>query len=120
MAEMRTFHESEHPWDENVPGGVMERTGGRARRKILGDPADGLFVTLGEYDPGIVVAPHSHNQPELMYILEGEVKVGGEPCRAGSVLRIPANTAYGPLESGPRGVRFLVIRPGATNTAIVE
>ena len=39
---------------------------------------------------------------------------------AGTVLQIPAGTAYGPLEAGPAGVRFLVMRPGQTKTTIVE
>jgi quercetin dioxygenase-like cupin family protein len=117
MADYVAFHIDEHPWHEVARGGVMERTGGKARRKILSEAETGLSVNMGEYDPNIVVDAHSHDQPELMYILDGEVTVGGRQCRAGTVLRIPANTVYGPLESGPNGV---VMRPGPTNTSIAQ
>jgi quercetin dioxygenase-like cupin family protein len=120
MVKMRAFHESDQPYGGPASGGVMERTAGRARSKVLSAPDTGLYVTLGQYDPNIVVAAHSHNQPELIYILEGTVTVGGSACPAGTVLQIPAGTAYGPLEAGPDGVRFLVMRPGRPNTTIVE
>ena len=120
MAEMAVFHESDEPWAAPLSGGVMERSGGRSRRKVLSDDGSGLFVTLGQYDPHVVIEAHSHNQPELMYILEGEVTVGGRHCPAGTVLRVPAGTLYGPLEAGPQGTRFLVMRPGATQTIIPE
>ncbi len=120
MAEMVTFHESEEPWVQLTGGGVMDRTGGRARRKTLSGADAGMFVSLGEYDPNLVVEAHSHSQPEVMYILEGDVVVVGRHRPAGTVLRIPAETVYGPLQAGPRGVRFLTIRPGPTRTFIPE
>ena len=59
MAEIRAFHESEVPYIGPARGGVMERTGGRARRKVLNAPDTGLYVNLGQYDPNIVVDAHS-------------------------------------------------------------
>ena len=44
MAEIRAFHESDEPYIGPASGGVMERTGGRARRKVLNAPDTGLYV----------------------------------------------------------------------------
>ncbi len=120
MAEAVTFHESDVDWVGQLGDGVMARSGGRSRRKVIGDPELGLFVNLSEYDPNLTLQPHSHNQPELMYVLAGEMTVGDRRCLPGTVLRIPANTVYGPLTAGPEGVRFLVIRPGASRTTVAE
>ena len=120
MAGAIRFHESEVDWVGDLGEGVMARSGGRSRRKVIGDPAEGLFVNLSEYDPDITLEAHSHDQPELMYILEGEMTIGGERCRPGTVLRVPANTVYGPLTAGPEGVRFLVIRSGPARTTVAE
>ena len=120
MPEAVKFHESELSWAEDLRGGVMERTGGRARRKLIGDPELGLHVTLSEYDPNVVIEPHSHDAPELMYVLDGDFTVDGRRCGAGTVLRFPAHTVYGPLTAGPQGTRFLVIRTGAARTILTE
>ncbi len=120
MAGATRFHESEVDWVQQSGEGVMGRSGGRSRRKVIGDPELGLHVNLAEYDPDVVLEPHGHSQPELLYILSGEVTIGDQRCPPGTVLRIPANTVYGPLAAGPEGVRFLVIRPGAARTIIPE
>ncbi len=120
MAEAVSFHESEVNWAEDLRGGVMERTGGRARRKLIGDPGLGLQVTLSEYDPNVVIEAHSHNAAELMFVLDGEFTVDGRRCGPGTVLRFPAHTVYGPLTAGPQGTRFLVVRTGPARTIIAE
>jgi quercetin dioxygenase-like cupin family protein len=120
MADAVSFHESEIEWLGDLRGGVMERTGGHARRKMIGDPDLGLFVTLSEYDPNVVIEPHSHNAAEMMFVLAGDFTVDGRRCGPGTVLRFPANTVYGPLTAGPEGTRFLVIRTGQARTQIAE
>jgi quercetin dioxygenase-like cupin family protein len=120
MAGATRFHESEVDWVGDLGEGVMARSGGRSRRKVIGDPAQGLFVNLSEYDANITLEAHSHDQPELMYVLEGEMTVGGQRCLPGTVLRVPANTVYGQLSAGPEGVRFLVIRSGLARTTVAE
>src|SRR5688500_17987718 len=98
----------------------MERTGRRARRKLIGDPEMGLHVTLSEYDPDVVIEPHSHDAPELMYVREGDFTVEGRRCGPGTVLRFPPNTVYGPVTAGAQGTRFLVIRSGPARTILTE
>jgi quercetin dioxygenase-like cupin family protein len=114
------FHERDVDWVGDLGEGVMARSGGRSRRKLIGDPAQGLFVNLSEYDPNVTLEAHSHDAPELMYILEGEMTIGGERCLPGTVLRVPAHTVYGPLSAGPEGVRFLVVRSGPARTTVAE
>ena len=100
MVEMRAFHESDQPY-----GGRERRRHGAHRRPRAKQGAErpdtGLYVTLGQYDPNIVVAAHSHNQPELIYILEGTVTVGGRPVRRALCSRFRLGRRTAPLEAGP-------------------
>src|SRR5438477_8648063 len=48
------------------------------RRKVLGDESLGPWVRLAEYGPGYEEPAHSHDADEVLYILRGEVRIGGE------------------------------------------
>lgn len=60
--------------------------------------------------PNAVAPIHSHDQDEIIYILDGEMILGTEHLKKGSSLFIAANARYG-FRAGSQGVRFLNFRP---------
>ncbi len=64
-------------------------------------------VRLVEYEPGHHEAAHSHGVTEALYILQGEIDLGGTTVAAGTLVVIEQDTAYGPLQAGRDGARFL-------------
>ncbi len=91
--------------------------GSEAQTKAL-SPGDESTpqVLLVKYAPGSYSGIHSHSQLDIMYVLEGDMKVGGRPCPKGAVVWTDKDTMYGPLEVGPQGVTLLDIRPARANT----
>ena len=64
-------------------------------------------VRLVEYEPGHHEAAHSHGETEALYILQGEIDLGGTTVTAGTLVVIEGDTTYGPLQAGRDGARFL-------------
>jgi quercetin dioxygenase-like cupin family protein len=60
--------------------------------------------------PLSVAELHSHDEDEIMYILEGEVLFGKRSLKQGSAIFIEAKTPYG-FRVGEAGARILVFRP---------
>jgi len=60
--------------------------------------------------PNLEAPLHSHDQDEIIYILEGEMKLGQRVLSKGSSLFVAADTQYG-FKAGPEGVKFLNFRP---------
>jgi quercetin dioxygenase-like cupin family protein len=100
-------------WEENrTSAGQAARWGVRTMPYF--EPAEaGMMLRIVEYAPDWVVEAHSHAAAEIVYILDGEVSVGGERIGPGDALHIEPNTVYGPLRAGPQGVRFLLMFNGA-------
>jgi quercetin dioxygenase-like cupin family protein len=53
--------------------------------------------------------PHAHEHDEIIFVLEGELRLGNRVVAPGSSVYIPARTLY-TLSAGPEGVRFLNFR----------
>jgi len=97
------------PWDP--PEGVHEGAGLKPnRKKSIGDSALKICAAVAEQDPNTSNHAHSHAQHELLYILEGQVTIGGQLCTPGTALLIDGHTVYGPLVTGDEGVRFMIVR----------
>jgi quercetin dioxygenase-like cupin family protein len=62
--------------------------------------------------PGDVVDPHAHKACEIVYVVEGQLRLGAQILDVGSSAFISANTLYG-FQAGSTGVRFLNFRPCA-------
>jgi quercetin dioxygenase-like cupin family protein len=60
--------------------------------------------------PNTVAPVHSHEEDEIIYVLEGEMQFGTKSLSKGSALFVQANARYG-FKAGPEGVRFLNFRP---------
>lgn len=92
-----------------VPSQVPEAAARGVRRKLLGNPELGPFLSVVEMPPDHYVTPHSHSEPEVMYILAGSATVAGQEGRAGSMVAIERDMQYD-VKVGSEGVRFLLFR----------
>ena len=63
---------------------------------------------LVEYGAGRTEVPHRHNEDEIFYVLDGEMRIDGSPAGRGAVVVIGAHTTYG--LSSEDGCRFLRLR----------
>lgn len=62
----------------------------------------------------VAVRPHAHVSAEILYVVEGELRLGSQVCPPGTAVFIDAETLYG-FRSGQSGVRFLTFRSGAAD-----
>jgi hypothetical protein len=65
------------------------------------------FVAYTRYDPGFIIARHAHKSDALIFILEGEVRIGERNCPPGTLVVLEKDTFFGPLVAGPQGCTFL-------------
>ncbi len=56
--------------------------------------AEDPFIRVLEAEPESYMASHSHNEPEIMVVLEGRLMFNGEWCEQGSVVYVPADEDY--------------------------
>jgi quercetin dioxygenase-like cupin family protein len=64
------------------------------------------------YVPDAVVAPHSHDSAEIVYVVEGELHWGEQVLGPGASLFIGEGAVYG-YRAGPQGLRIVNFRPRA-------
>jgi len=64
------------------------------------------------YAPNAVVAPHSHDSAEIVYVVEGELHWGDRVLGPGASLFIGEGAVYG-YKAGPQGLRIVNFRPRA-------
>jgi len=100
---------------ENLPEGISD--GDLNSRFASHEPGDEETLQLFEidYPPGGAVEIHSHDEDEIIYILEGEMHFGNRVLRAGSSVFIAGKSYYG-FKVGPDGLRFINFRPRADQT----
>lgn len=61
-------------------------------------------------EPCVVLAEHSHQIDEIIFVIDGCLYLNGRRCSAGSSAMIPAGTHYS-LVAGDKGASFLNFRP---------
>jgi hypothetical protein len=64
------------------------------------------------YVGGNPVAVHSHSEDEIIFVRDGELRVGNRAYGPGAALAIAANTKYG-FHAGPAGLSFVNFRASA-------
>jgi hypothetical protein len=64
------------------------------------------------YVGGNPVAVHSHTEDEIIFVREGELRVGNRGYGPGTALAVAANTKYG-FQVGPAGLSFVNFRASA-------
>ena len=78
------------------------------------------MVAHTRYDPGLVLPRHSHGSDSLIYILDGEVEIGGRRCPAGTQIVLPKDAPIGPLVAGPGGCSFIESYAGDVATSEMD
>ena len=61
------------------------------------------MVVLGRYDPHVVIERHGHASDHLVYVLEGELRVGDRVCPPGTLIVLELGASFGPLIAGAAG-----------------
>lgn len=62
------------------------------------------------YPPDVHVGVHAHEHDEIIYVLEGAMRLGNRLVGPGSSLFVAAHTLYS-FGAGPSGLRMLNFRP---------
>jgi hypothetical protein len=111
MTKLKIVAESDTTWDERLPG-VQQRVYHQA-----GDSTPELFEVWvhGEFE----TPQHAHTEDEIIYILEGNMRLGAKVCEPGTALHIPKDSLYR-FQTGPEGCRFLNFRPAQAGTVYKE
>ena len=107
-----TFKDAAVEWfvPQAAPG-VAEAMEAAVQRKVVASGPVGGSITVNVMQPGHIVLPHRHDCDEVIYVLDGGIRLGGGLGDLGpnDAVIIRAETTYG-FEVGDTGVRFLIIR----------
>lgn len=79
--------------------------------RCLGDLERGPWIYVIERPANLEVAAHSHDQDEVVFILEGGLSFEGRWCGPGMLLSFPRHVPYG-FTVGSEGVKWLMVRTG--------
>lgn len=66
-------------------------------------------------DPHTLIAPHSHDEDEIFFVVEGSLHWKNKVLAAGGSLYIPADTIYS-FQTGPEPTRLLNFRAHADHS----
>ncbi|MFA5883289.1 MAG: cupin domain-containing protein [Acidimicrobiia bacterium] len=59
---------------------------------------------------GAAFNPHSHDEDEIILVVEGELHAGSQVLTPGESMYVPGGTVYA-FRAGPEGLRFFNFRP---------
>ena len=86
------------PWIENAPG--------HKSKVIYYDPKTDLLTILSKLEPGAGIPPHTHEDLEQTYVLEGSLVDDEGECTAGNFVIRAKGSRHAPR--APRGCTMLV------------
>jgi len=84
------------------------------RMREPGGPDFPQLVEL-RYRPGAEIQLHSHDEAEIIYVAEGEMRINNRVVGPGACLTIPGGVFYG-FHAGPEGLKILNFRPRQDTT----
>jgi redox-sensitive bicupin YhaK (pirin superfamily) len=108
MLEIR--HPNSVPWQEAMPQRQGETELAIHLKVVFSAPE--RMVTYTRYDPGLVVAPHSHDGIEVIYVLEGSMQIDGVACEQGTLIVLDGDSTIGPIVAGDEGTVLLEMFEG--------
>jgi hypothetical protein len=98
-------HADDVPWQEVLAQRHGERRVSVHEKFLEWTPE--RMVVLGRYDPHVVVERHGHRSDHLVYVLEGELAIGGRVCPPGTLVVLERGATFGPLVAGATGALLL-------------
>jgi anti-sigma factor ChrR (cupin superfamily) len=104
----RDIFASEIEWRDGSPGIKYN-----LHKLDEANPNSPLMV-LSKFEPGTVVAPHTHDANYMEYIIEGEQTVGKTTFGPGDIRIVRGGTGYGPITVGPDGCTVIIFFEDAT------
>lgn len=118
MARVRLTTEEQQPWIVSGERNISEEERDKLRQGELTseyrmrEPGGDDFPQLVElrYRPDSEIRLHSHDEDEIIYVLEGSMRINNRTAGPGSCLTIPGGVFYG-FHAGPDGLRILNFRP---------
>jgi anti-sigma factor ChrR (cupin superfamily) len=94
----RFIETSSVPWIENAPGQKI--------KVIYHDPVSGMLTILSKLEPGSGIPPHTHEDLEQTYVLEGSLLDDEGECTAGNFVIRAKGSRHAPI--APKGCTMLV------------
>jgi mannose-6-phosphate isomerase-like protein (cupin superfamily) len=124
MSERTVYRFEDQEWHVPVAAGTDEKEAAEAgklgaKRRFLTQGDSGFYAQVVELPPNFVAPAHSHSHAEVFMVLEGSANVDGEELGPYDMTVVPENGVYG-FTSGPKGLRFLVVRAGKADYAKSE
>jgi quercetin dioxygenase-like cupin family protein len=123
MAKVRIRTDDDAPWltsglrDDSEEAKAILDDGGPASAYRIREPGTDEDPQLVEvrFHPNEVVELHCHDEPEIMYVLKGSMKLGERTVGPGTSIYIDGGVFYG-FTAGPEGVHFLNFRQHIDNS----
>lgn len=92
--------------DDEVPWEASQLTRGLAVKNIA--IAGGMELQLVRMEPGAVIPPHTHALPEFLYVLDGELEIGGQRLARGGASVAAPGSRHVDVRS-PSGCTFVLV-----------
>jgi hypothetical protein len=109
----RHLDDADVPWQPVRAQRNADGSEAFVREKWLSFSGDPQYLSLyAEYDPGMVVRRHGHYSPHVVFVIEGEITVGGRSCPAGTHIELPLGAAFGPIVAGDDGATLFEVMMG--------
>ncbi|HZP28332.1 MAG TPA: cupin domain-containing protein [Acidimicrobiia bacterium] len=70
-------------------------------------------------EPDALIGQHAHGEDEIIYVLDGELRLGRQVLTRGASVYIPGGTLYS-FRAGPEGLRFLNFRARQDRTYLTK
>lgn len=83
-----------------------------------GDP-NGLDLLEIYYPPHAVITVHAHEEDEIIYVVDGAIRLGNRSYPKGSSVFVARQTLYG-FEAGPEGLHMVNFRARADHSFITQ
>jgi hypothetical protein len=110
VAELRITHLDDVPWQEVKAQLHGDRRVSVWEKYLSWTPT--MLVLYARYDPGMLVERHGHRSDHVVWVIEGEIRVGDVLCGAGTSIVLEEGAVFGPIEAGAEGALMLEIMTG--------